>query len=157
MYFPLSTIIPLVLSFFKSLWYSLFLTLQYMLYDRTVYLCVWYSLNKKNKKAIIFLTMTRLVWVMGIMCVHCEVGTEFLNNICLYKCMISKCKCQHRIVCAPNFINMCMGVVPLNWSLSENRSHSVCGPGGLNSHTVIIFRWATPVVFKGTAAAQCYT
>jgi len=45
----------------------------------------------KKKRAIIFLTMNRLICVMGTMCVHCEVGTEFLNNICLYKFLISKC------------------------------------------------------------------
>jgi len=44
-----------------------------------------------TKRAIIFLTMNRLACVMGIMCVHCEVGTEFLNNICLYKFLTSKC------------------------------------------------------------------
>ena len=35
--------------------------------------------------------MNRLVFLMGKMCAHCEVGTECLNNICLQKFLISKC------------------------------------------------------------------
>jgi hypothetical protein len=65
-----------------------------MLYDLTIYVCVWYSYKNSDYFSD---CMNKFVCVMGIMCVHCEVGTEFLNNtciyacICLYKFLIPKC------------------------------------------------------------------